>query len=125
MVKLFINFSIMKVLTIKSKNNEKIRCLRKLKQKKYRSKYSSFFVENFKIILDATLSNIYCESLFVSSAFINKNKDKLDLILKKGKIKQYYLIDESINRSFSDLEVPSGICAIYCIKQRKRLYKLS
>lgn len=98
-------------IEIKSKDNEKIKILKKLGQKKYRDQLAVFLVENLSIIYDALRAGIVFESLFVTEGFIKKNKEKFDFILKNAK--EYYLIDEKINKSFSGLETPSGICAIY------------
>lgn len=108
-----------KAFEITSKDNEKIKFLRKLRQKKYRGEFSKFFVENATIIADAAMAGIYCEALFVTKDFIEKNKEKLRFILEKSKIGEYHLIDEKTNESFSDLETPPGIAAVYSKPKKK------
>lgn len=103
----------MKELIISSKENEKIKWLRKLGQKKYRDESGKFLVENFSIIEDAATSGIYFESLFLTKNFFEKNKDEVSKILKKSDSDSFFLIDENINKFFSELETPSGICAVY------------
>lgn len=103
----------MKELMISSKENEKIKWLRKLGQKKYRDEGGSFLVENFSIIEDAANSGIYFESLFLTKNFFEKNKDKVNKILKKYGSTTFFIIDENINKFFSELETPSGVCAVY------------
>ena len=85
---------------IASKDNERIKFLRKLNHKKYREKFGRFFVENLKIIKD---SKVTPEAVFAT----DKN------ILEKIKSKEHFLIDAKINKSFSNLDAPSGIIAIY------------
>ncbi len=109
----------MKVLEITSKNNLKIKSLKQLRQKKYRDKFGKFFVENAVIIRDALKAGIFFESLFVSKDFIEKNKEKFNFILSRAKIKKYYLINEKINKSFSNLDTASGICAVYPKKEKR------
>ncbi len=109
----------MKILKITSKDNKQIKLLRKLKQKKYREKYSLFFTENLNIIYDALKANFIFDKFFVTEEFIAKNTEKFKYILKASKIKQYYLIGNQVNNSFSDLDSPSGICALYRQQKRK------
>jgi TrmH family RNA methyltransferase len=95
---------------IESKDNEKIKLLKKLKLRKYREKYNKFFVENFNIIKDA---GVGFSSLFVTQEFIDDNPKELELILKKSGAREYYIINNRLNKSFSELDNPSGICAVY------------
>jgi TrmH family RNA methyltransferase len=108
--------------TITSKDNEKIKLLKKLRLKKYREKYNKFFVENFNIIKDAGAE---IEALFITESFVKKRKQEVDLILKKCKTKEYYVIADDLNKSFSELETASGICAIYARREEKIDFKKS
>jgi RNA methyltransferase, TrmH family len=103
----------MSLKEIASKDNEKIKFLRKLNQKKYRDKEGSFFVENLKIINDGIASGFYPESLFLTEEFFNKNKTQIKNILSKIALDDCYLVNEIINKSFTSLENPSGVCAVY------------
>jgi len=103
-------------MKITSKDNEKIKHLKKLKQKKYRDEAGEFVVENLKIISDALASGIIFESLFVTEAFLQSEPERLTEILKRAG--DYFVINEQINKSFSSLETPAGICAVYKIKKR-------
>ena len=109
----------MKLIEIISRDNSKIKFLKQLQQKKYRDKFEKFFVENAVLICDALRSEFFFESLFVTENFIGKNKEKFDFILNHTNSKEYYLISEKINRSFSNLDTPPGICAIYRKKRKE------
>lgn len=109
----------MKSIEIISRNNPKVKFLKQLQQKKYRDKFEKFFVENAVLICDALESEFFFESLFVTEDFIKKNKEKFDFILNHTNAKEYYLISEKINRSFSNLDTTSGICAIYHKKRKE------
>lgn len=113
----------MQMTEIKSKDNEKIKFLRKLGQKKYRDKEGRFFVENFKIIYDGLMNGYDFESLFATNEFIEKNKKSFKQILDKSSAENYYLIDDRINKSFSDLDNPPGICAVY--KKEKKYININ
>lgn len=109
----------MNILEITSKDNEKIKFLKKLKKSKYRDQYAKFFVENATIIADAAKSGFVFESLFATKNFIEKNREKFDAFLKSAGASEYYIIDEKVNESFSDLETAPGIAAIYAKPERK------
>ena len=108
----------MKSLEIISRDNPKIKFLKQLQQKKYRDKFEKFFVENAVLICDALRSEFFFESLFATENFIEKNKEKFDFILDHTNAKEYYLISEKINKSFSNLDTAPGICAIYHKKRK-------
>ena len=103
----------MKPLKIISRDNPKIKFLKQLQQKKYREKYEKFFAENAVIICDALKSGFFFESIFVTEDFTKRNKKKFNFIKNHANAKEYYLMSERINRSFSNLDTAPGICAIY------------
>lgn len=104
---------------ITSVDNEKIKHLRKLNQAKYRQAFGQFFVENTVMIKDALESGIIFDQLFVTQEYIDKNQDLFGGLIKKTEDEDYYLIDEKINNSFSNLDTAPGICAVYKIVTRE------
>lgn len=103
---------------INSLENRQIKILKKLALKRYRKELNLFTVENFVIIKDAFSSGYVFESLFIEKNFFLKHESDLRLMIKNSKIKDIYLIDEKLNKSFSQLETPSGITAVYRIEKR-------
>ena len=103
----------LKIIEITSKDNAKIKELKKLGQKKYRNENGKFLVENAVIIYDTIKAGISFESIFVTAEFIEKNKAKFEAIIKRNKISEFYLIDEKINKSFSSMDTAPGIMAVY------------
>ncbi|MBU0468069.1 MAG: RNA methyltransferase [Candidatus Omnitrophica bacterium] len=103
----------MKVNEITSQNNCQIKLLRKLAQKKYRRQNSKFTVENLAIIYDVLNSGFDFTALFLTQGFIDKHKEKFEYIQNKTKLSECYLIDEDLNKSYSQLDTPSGITAVY------------
>lgn len=104
---------------IQSKDNEKIKTLRKLQTKKYRSKLEMYCVENYTIILDALKKGFIFDTLFVTNEFLDKNKQDLEKILGENGIDECVVITRDINASFSSLETPSGVCAVYKKKEKE------
>ena len=102
---------------IRSTENQKIKYLKKLTQKKYRKEYSSFLVENFVIIRDAFFDGIEMESIYVTDFFLKHNRFKES----KEKIPEakVFIIDEKINKFVSELSTPSGVMAEYKMKEAK------
>lgn len=98
-----------------SKDNEQIKFLKKLNLRKYREESGKFFVENVATIYDAAQAGCFPEALFVTQDFIRKSKKFVSLAGKAD----YYLIDEKVNKAFSNLDAPSGICAVY--EKREKL----
>lgn len=97
------------MIEIESKDNPKIKHLRKLKNKKYRDEYSEFLVENLTTISDAFQAGYEFKQLFITPEFLEKNK----IEIKKMSVEESYLVNERINESFSNLKTASGICAVY------------
>ncbi|MDD5457342.1 MAG: RNA methyltransferase [Candidatus Margulisbacteria bacterium] len=96
---------------ISSKTNSKITFLKKLSKKKYRDETNNFLIENLKIICDAFKSGYSFESLFIDAELLRKKDAMLSYLLSKTA--DYFIIDENINKYFSNLDTPSGICAVY------------
>lgn len=98
---------------IASLDNSQIKRLSKLTQKKYRQEFGKFIVENFVIIHDALSDGFDFEAFFVTQEFIDKHQEGIAFILKKSKVKNFYLIDKKINKSYSEFDTPSGVTAVY------------
>ena len=117
----------MQEFKIESVKNNKIKFIQKLNQKKFRNKFESFFVENFKIVQEGIISNNCFEEIFITNDFLNKTQNKLNLIFNKNnkirqknnfsKLEKINIITNKINKSFSKLSTPSGIVAVF--KKRK------
>jgi len=103
---------------IKSKDNSQIKILKKLSQKKYRENHGQFIVENSLIIKDALQDGYDFLSLFVSNDFKKRHQGQYEYLQKYSKSKNFYIIDQKINKHFSSLKTPSGICALYSITSK-------
>ncbi|MFA5248679.1 MAG: RNA methyltransferase [Patescibacteria group bacterium] len=104
---------------INSINNSQIKLLGKLTAKKYRQEFGQFMVENFVIIADALADGFDFEAFFVTEDFVDKHQSEIDFIQKNSQAKNFYLIDEKINKSYSELDTPSGVTAIYNVLPKK------
>jgi TrmH family RNA methyltransferase len=98
---------------IESKENNKIKEIKKLALKKYRATLNKFVVENWVIILDAFKAGYNFEEILFTKEFADRYKKDIEIL--KGKISKdnFYLIDEKINKHASQLKTPSGVLAVY------------
>lgn len=67
-----------------------------------------FKAENFKMITGAIEAGINFELIYVTDDFIESNKDFIESL--EGR---YYVISDAVNKSFSELSTPSGVCAVF------------
>jgi len=97
--------------TITSIDNEKIKHLTKLNQKKEREESGEFFVENLKTISDALKSGFRPQRIFLTAPVAESKDLRVEELLNQ--VAGVYLINSKINAKFSNLETPSGIAAVF------------
>jgi len=108
---------IQEIKIISSRENEKIKELIKLSSKKYRYRLNRYKIENLAIIFDALKSDYAFEALFVTENFIQNHQEKMDYFRKNTEKSQFFVISEDLNKTCSELETPSGIIAVYGMKE--------
>ncbi|WP_102399947.1 TrmH family RNA methyltransferase [Haloimpatiens massiliensis] len=95
---------------IRSKDNNIIKEVKKLKDKKHREEKESFLVEGFRFVEEAIKSSFTVEQIFIVDKCINKWKKMCeDLNLKS---KTAIVISEQVLRSISNTDNPQGIIAV-------------
>ena len=105
-----------KIETIVSRQNNHIKLLGKLALKKYRHQFGKYIIENLAIIYDGLRGGYDFQSLFVTENFINKHKEKFEYLQNNSARAHFYLIDDKLNKHYSELDAPSGVTAVYNIK---------
>ncbi len=98
---------------ITSQDNTKIKWLKKLSRKKYRRESNQFTIENLTTISDALKSGYDFQDLFATNDFISRHKQQFEYLQKASKLDECFLIDEDLNKYYSQLDTPSGITAVY------------
>ena len=96
---------------ITSVDNDKIKFLKKLGEKKNRDESGQFLVENLIIIHDAIKADLMPISLFITEDLLIKDDERLKAIIQK--VPDYFIINEKINKHFSSLSTPGGIVAVF------------
>ena len=99
-------------MLIKSKDNQKLKLVRSLENKKNRDSQNLYVVENIKLIEEAIKENIRLEFVLLSEGLINK-KDVSELIkrLDDNKI-EYHLVDNNLFKEVSSTVTSQGIIAV-------------
>ena len=95
-------------MLITSKENPKLKLVKKLHSKKYRQKEQKFIIENIKTILDAQKQGISPVELYI-------HEEKVDQYLTEfsQEATAIFTVEKSLFQNISTLEASSGMIAIY------------
>ena len=94
---------------ITSVNNQRVKDVANLKQKKYRTETGAFFAEGLRAVIEAVqfadLSELF---------FIKTEENKLTEIIKTAEEKgvRLYCVDEKVMAKLSDTKAPQGVLAV-------------
>lgn len=89
---------------IKSKDNDSIKHVRALSQKKYRDEYNEYFLEGEKVVFEAINENAPIKEIFICDEIFSGSIDET-------KIKIIH-VDRKVYESISDTVSPQGILAV-------------
>ena len=106
-------------MVISSKNNEIIKNIKKLKDKKYRE--NKFIVEGERIVEEAIQENVEISVIVIEKSFYN-NIEKQDLIKKTTKYNTLIVTDK-VFLDISDVKTPQGILAVINKNENKEIDK--
>lgn len=101
----------MKLQYIQSKNNELLKQIRKLKEKKYRDKNNMFIVEGIRFVEEAIKSCFIIKYIFISEE-INDNHRVRDMLNNVDSQVKLYSVSSDILKTLCNTENPQGIIAI-------------
>ena len=96
---------------ISSKDNEFVKHIKKLKEKKYRDINNEFIIEGIKIIREAIEEKAEIKQIVICENCQNSNTIPRELMYEIAKYKCIY-VTESIFKTLSDVSTPQGIMAI-------------
>ena len=106
---------------IVSRDNKKIKELKKMGNKKYRNKFGKFLVENIAIIYDAIKSGYKPEALFITQELLDKNSERVKFIIENISDNNSFIILEKANRYFSSLDTSTGITVVYNKPKKQKI----
>lgn len=99
---------------IKSKANQTIVLINKLKQKKFRDKLGLFFIESDKVIKEAIFNNVEIETLLLEES----RQDFLQQVKFDGKV---LVIDKILSEYITDCVTPQGVFAVCRAKKQEKI----
>ena len=96
---------------ISSKENEVIKNVKKLKEKKYRDLENKFIVEGIKLVEEAISENVKISLIIVCEECVNDGTISKELLYQIAKYECIY-VTEKIFDLLSDVKSPQGILAV-------------
>ena len=106
----------MQVIT--SKDNDIIKNIKKLKEKKYRAQENKFLVEGIKMVEEAIKEKVKISKIVVCEDCINDGTIKQDLLYNIAKEDCIY-VTEKVFQTITNVETPQGILAVIEEKENK------
>ena len=94
-----------------SKDNEKIKEIKKLKEKKYRDSENLFIIEGIKIVKEAIEENQNIKNIVICEDCVNDGTIEAKLLLKIAKYNCIY-VDEKVFSNITEVQNPQGILAV-------------
>lgn len=107
-------------MVITSKENENIKHIRKLKEKKYRSEYGEYVIEGIKLIKEAINEKLDIKEIVVCDNCVKTEEISQDILYEVAKYDCIY-VDEKVFQSISDVQKPQGILAVINKKSEKEI----
>lgn len=98
-------------MVITSKDNDFIKHVKKLKEKKYREEYGEFIVEGIKMIEEAILENAIIKNIIICDDCKTQSSIPNELLYEIAKYNCIY-VTEKIFNFITDVSNPQGILAI-------------
>ena len=100
-------------MIITSKENDEIKKIKKLYEKKYRQENKMFIVDGIKLVKEAIEEKASIEEIIICKELLNNNNQLIDKKFLET-INNYKVIETSLNvfKTISELQTPQGIIAI-------------
>ena len=105
-------------MVITSKDNESIKKIRKLKDKKYRNESGKFIIEGVKIIKEAIEENASIDTIVVCDNCVKSGEIKQDVLYEIAKYNCLY-VDEKVFSNITEVQNPQGILAVINKENKK------
>ena len=99
----------MQVIT--SKDNEIIKNIKKLKDKKYRDEENKFIVEGIKMVKEAIIETVKIDKIIVCEDCVNDGTIEKELLYEIAKYNCIY-VSKKVFDSITDVSNPQGILAV-------------
>lgn len=98
-------------MVITSKDNEQIKHIRKLKDKKFRDEYNEYVIEGTKLINEAIQENADIKTIVVCDNCVKNEEIDSKLMYEIAKYNCLY-VEENVFNTITDVQKPQGILAV-------------
>ena len=105
----------MQVIT--SKDNETIKSIKKLKEKKYREEQNCYIIEGIKIVSEAILENVDIQKIVICEECLKNNSIDKKMLYDIAKYDCIY-VSEAVFKTITEVNTPQGIIAV--VKQNNK-----
>ncbi|MEG2935977.1 MAG: RNA methyltransferase [Clostridium sp.] len=103
---------------ITSKENNTIKDIKKLKDKKYRNETERFIIEGFRFVEEGLKSSFKIDKILVKESVLEKFKDKFQGYIEENEEK-IYVTSDSIFKTIASTENSQGVLAVVKISNQK------
>ncbi len=101
---------------IKSKDNNTLKEIKKLKEKKYRVENKKFIIEGFRFLEEGFKSDFIIDKLFIKESSVDKFKEKFSFYINEYEEK-LFIINDSLFKNISGTENSQGVLAVLQMKE--------
>lgn len=98
-------------MVITSKDNENIKYIKKLKEKKYRDQNGEYIIEGIRLIEEAINENAQIKTIVICDECIENNSINQSLLYEIAKYNCIY-VDKKVFLSLTDVVNPQGLLAV-------------
>ena len=107
-------------MVITSKDNDQIKHIRKLKEKKYRDEYKEYLIEGVKLIKEAIEEKAGIKTIVVCDDCAKNEKIDSKLLYEIAKYNCIY-VEEKVFKSISDVQNHQGILAVINKEEERKI----
>lgn len=104
-------------MVITSKDNEQIKHIRKLKEKKYRDEYNEYVIEGVKLIKEAIAEDANIKTIIACDNCVKNEEIDPKVMYEIAKYNCIY-VEEKIFHTITDVQNPQGLLAIMSKEQK-------
>lgn len=101
---------------IKSKDNNTLKEIKKLKEKKYRVENKKFIIEGFRFLEEGLKSDFIIDKLFIKESSLEKFKEKF-YQYKDTFDEKLFIVSDNLFKSISGTENSQGVLAVINMKE--------
>lgn len=98
-------------MVITSKDNEQVKHIRKLKEKKYRDEYNEYVVEGVKLIREAIAEDAEIKTIVACDNCVKNEEIDSKVMYEIAKYNCIY-VDEKVFHTITDVQKPQGLLAV-------------